>query len=85
MSRIGMPLILRKTRTTAHLIDGNGVWIDTPDSASIETAISIIIEDAGSVIKDACLAMMNNLDYKTIAKKMVSDIYGFEKYNCFRN
>lgn len=76
---VGTPLILRKTRTTAHLIDGNGVWIDTPDSASIETAISIIIEDAGSVIKDACLAMMNNLDYKTIAKKMVSDIYGFEK------
>lgn len=76
---VGTPLVLRKTGTTAHLINGNGVWIDTPDSASIETAISIIIEDAGSVIKDACLAMMNNLDYKTIAKKMVSDIYGFEK------
>ena len=76
---VGTPLILRKTGTTAHLIDGNGVWIENLDSTSIETAISIVLADSDFVIKDACHAMMNKLDYKTIAKKVVSYIYGFEK------
>lgn len=73
------PLVLRKTSTTTHLIKGNGVWIEESDSASIESAILMILEDSSSAIVESSFAMMNMLDYNTIAKKVIDDIYGFRE------
>lgn len=72
-------LVLRKTDTTAHLIEGNGVWLDSSDSAGIASAISTIFANQHFKDDAARLAMVNKLDYKTISRKVLSDIYGFGK------
>lgn len=74
------PLILRKTGTTSHLIEGNGTWIENSDQESLETAISNVLMNVGTaMIETACNAKAEELDYNTISRKVISDIYGFGK------
>ena len=73
------PLVLRKTGTTAHLIAGNGIWLENSDSTGIEAAISTIIEESGSIIDEACIAMMNKLDYKSLSQKVISEFTTYKK------
>ena len=73
------PLIIRKTDTTEHLIEDNGIWIENGSAEAIERAMSLLLnqdEMRKSAMQQGCEKMKNRLSYNTIAEKVVKDIYG---------
>lgn len=68
------PLVLRKTGTTAHLIDGNGEWIDDPDPQSIKTGISNVLGNLGPAVEDCCQAMLTKLDYRSLSETVKDEL-----------
>lgn len=76
------PLIIRKTDTTEHLIEGNGFWIENGSAEIIEGALSLLLsqdETQGLAMKQSCKKMKNKLSYNTIAEKVLKDIHGSKK------
>ena len=76
------PLICRNTGTTEHLIENNGVWIESGTSAEINKAIRqlyIMIKHAHSQLEDSCNKMRDILSYNTVAEKVLEDVKQFEK------
>jgi glycosyltransferase involved in cell wall biosynthesis len=74
-----IPLIIRKTDTTEHLIEDNGIWIENGSAEAIERAMSLLLnqdEMRKSAMQQGCEKMKNRLSYNTIAEKVVKDIYG---------
>ena len=70
------PLILRKTGTTEHLIDGNGVWIENGTKEEIKHSILnlIIQKQQYNNLYPACVKMKDAISYHTVAKKLLNDI-----------
>lgn len=69
---VGTPLILRKTTTTAHLIEKNGFWIDD----SLEVIIDRFFTDKQlrlATVENA-LQMKKKLSYTVIANRVINDI-----------
>ena len=67
------PLILRKTRTTEHLIDGNGIFIEEGTFNEIINAIIEIKAFNGYKLVQNCRLMRKKIDYRTIVNKILSD------------
>ena len=73
------PLMIKKTDTTKHLIDGNGVWIEKGSVDSIKKALLFILnqnEMQKMALHQSCEKMKLALSYNTIAEKLLRDIYG---------
>ena len=69
------PIIARKTKTTEHLIDGNGVWLEDASAESIMSALQYLLEhDKKQELKAACMKMEQAISYHTIAEKVLTDI-----------
>lgn len=69
---VGTPLILRKTVTTEHLIDGNGFWINSDLSDLIKAFF-----DNNNIRNNtyrSANSMMTRLSYSSIVQKLISDI-----------
>ncbi len=74
------PLILRKTGTTEHLIDGNGVWVENGTKEEIKKALVHIIaqnELEKKKMFHSCEKMKQIISYHTISKKVINDVAGF--------
>ena len=76
------PIINRKTGTSEHLIDGNGVWIGTGAKEDIKTALLHLLnqnEEQKELIRVACDKMKHIISYNTVSKKLLSDISKFNQ------
>lgn len=67
-----IPIIVRKTGNTLHLIDGNGVFVDYGKPEELVSAVMTIIKNKKSY-NDKALAKKDKLSYKTIAKQVIND------------
>ena len=68
------PLLIRKTSTTQHLIDGNGKWIYYLDENELKDTLSKLITDNQfTSFRDKCKMMKVKISYKTISEKLISD------------
>lgn len=71
------PIINRKTGTSEHLIDGNGVWIKEGSKEDILGALKTLIqqgEPQREALNAACERMREKISYHTIARKIINDI-----------
>lgn len=77
------PLLLRKTRTTEHLIDGNGFFMETGSESELLSNINTFINmdaTAKEKMHEAILAKKKELSYTSIAKMFLNDcIEGIKK------
>lgn len=75
------PLVAKKTGTTMHLIEGNGSWLLGNEVEAIQNAIKIVMSAPQHTLNQACVAMKNKINYRTIAKKILDDSFqqGIEK------
>ena len=79
------PIINRKTGTTEHLINGNGLGVLTGTKAELEDALSKVINQSTEekkMMQEACVKMRQLISYHTIAAKLLHDISKF-KHNGF--
>lgn len=67
------PIIVRKTRTTEHLVNGNGIFIETVSSHVIKDAILRIMKSDSSVISSNCKVMRDRIDYSSIVNQIIND------------
>lgn len=77
-----VPIVIRKTSTTEHLIDGNGIGMESGDEASLKVALSQLIfqdKQKRERMLFVCKKMIHTLSYHTIVKKILSDIEGYRK------
>lgn len=65
------PLIIRKTGTTEHLIDGNGCWLDTGCKEELTKTIKGLLGIEQSSIASKCKYMREKLSYHKIAQSVV--------------
>ncbi len=71
------PVINRKTGTSEHLIDGNGLWIKDGTEASLKKALLTMLtrdKEKRMSMSKACEKMRNRISYNTIVKKLLNDI-----------
>lgn len=67
------PLIIRKTRTTEHLIDGNGIFIENENIDEIkDSIIKLTSLDSKSVLQE-CKYMREKIDYRSIVNQIIND------------
>lgn len=74
------PLLLRKTRTTEHLIEGNGFFLETGNYDELIEKITFFIKlnkKERITIDSASRMMCQKLSYRTIAKKLIDDCKSF--------
>jgi glycosyltransferase involved in cell wall biosynthesis len=77
---VNTPLILKKNRTTEHLINGNGIFLYTDEYIELVKAMNHFIENYSSkkyIIH--CNTMRENLNYEVISKKIIDDVSRFQK------
>jgi len=67
------PLVIRKTRTTEHLIEGNGLFIEENNAQEIAAAVRSVFESGQELVLEKCLAMREKLDYRNIVSKICTD------------
>ncbi len=70
------PLLLRKTRTTEHLILENGLFMRTGSKDELVDNIKRFLNMGSNerkIIYESSLKMKEQLSYKTIAKKLIDD------------
>ena len=68
------PLIIRKTGTTRHLIDGNGIWLENGNKEELRDAIECFYnkkEENASSILSSCKKMKEYISYNNIAKRII--------------
>lgn len=78
------PIINRKTDTTEHLVDGNGVWLEKSSEEEIKDAILHLMdlnEQQKEELRLACEKKRENISYNTLAKKLLIDISKFSEFN----
>ena len=71
------PIINRKTGTSEHLIDGNGIWIKTGAKEELKDALWQMLkmnEERRSQMALACESMKKRISYQNIANKLLNDI-----------
>lgn len=72
------PLILRKTTTTEHLIDNNGIWLNECSKDGLSVAIEEILEKKSHFpnnYKHSCEDMKNKISYQTIARMVMDSVH----------
>lgn len=76
------PIVIRKTSTTEHLINDNGIGMECGDEASLKSALSQLIcqeKQQRDYLLFSCEKMKHALSYHTIVNKIISDIDGYRK------
>jgi glycosyltransferase involved in cell wall biosynthesis len=71
---VNTPLLIRKTKTTEHLIEGNGQFLDTVDFDELYAKLNSLLNDSFNSFENACMKMKVKLDYSTIVHKIIKDI-----------
>lgn len=77
---VRLPLVLRKTETTRHLVSGNGLWLDDISCDDIAAKLIDVLErkNSGSLLA-ACVRKFDELDYKNICVTVLNDINGYKQ------
>lgn len=71
---VNTPLLVCKSRTTEHLIEGNGLFIEPSDYDNLLSTMRLFIENqTRSSYSEYCNAMREKLDYKNIVKRILID------------
>jgi glycosyltransferase involved in cell wall biosynthesis len=69
------PLLIRKTRTTEHLIDGNGFFLESTKYEELYLNIKNLLNiSLISKFEIACTKMQEKLDYRVVVQKILKDI-----------
>lgn len=74
---VGTPLIIRKTRTTEHLVEGNGFFLKDGTTEELVNVISEFITmqpDQRRMMVEASERKLKEIDYHTIANRFIADI-----------
>lgn len=74
---VGTPLIIRKTGTTQHLINGNGIWLESGNKKDLKNAIEIFYTNKGGLSNEihlSCKKMKEKLSYNNIAHTIIQTI-----------
>lgn len=69
----GIPVVIRKTPNTSHLIDGNGVYVNQGVEDEIRESLCNIIENYEDFENKAKL-FCKKYDYRTLVKKFEKDV-----------
>jgi len=81
---VGTPLIIRKTRTTEHLIENNGLWLSEGTTEELIYTLSLFIKNAHEQqfeMQSASRKKLLEISYRTVARQFMNDIakYVYEK------
>lgn len=71
---VEIPLIIRKTGTTEHLINGNGIWVVNGNKDELKNAIEQYIAKTNNNANEysaACKRMKDEISYNNIAKRII--------------
>lgn len=71
------PLIIRKTGTTEHLVEGNGIWLEKGNKEELKKAIGLFYtkkEKSSDTILQDCKKMREFLSYNNISKTIIQTI-----------
>lgn len=71
------PLIIRKTGTTEHLVEGNGIWLEKGNKEELKKAIGLFYtkkEKSSDTILQDCKKMREILSYNNISKTIIQTI-----------
>lgn len=74
------PIINRKTATSEHLIDGNGIWVENGTKDEIKNALIHVLTRSyleKKAMIQSCEKMKQTISYHTISKKVINDVAGF--------
>ena len=72
---VNTPLLIRKTRTTEHLIDGNGIFLKTNKYKELNTRMTYFLENYElKNFENNCKAMRDKISYKMVTQKLIDDI-----------
>lgn len=71
------PLLIKKTRTTEHLIEGNGKFLDSSQYIELYSKMKICLDDyPNKSFEKACAIMKEKLSYESIVEHVIRDITG---------
>ena len=71
---VDTPLIIRKTGTTRHLIDGNGIWLENGNKEELKNAIKSFYDKKEEIVSSillSCKKMKEYISYNNIAKRVI--------------
>lgn len=71
------PLIIRKTGTTMHLVDGNGMWLESGNKDELKSAIASFFtckDDDFTQVVQACRMKRKYLSYNNISQTIIRTI-----------
>lgn len=71
------PLIIRKTDTTRHLVDGNGMWLESGNKNELKNAITSFYaskEENFAQIRQSCKIKKEYLSYNNISHTIIQTI-----------
>lgn len=77
---VGSPLILRKTKTTEHLIDGNGLWLKEGTEEELIEALNTIMAytpEQKAQMREASQRKLLAISYRSVARQFLAEV---EKY-----
>lgn len=66
------PLIIRKTGTTEHLIEGNGEWLETGSKQELYKALDLFFNNAKTDYIANCKMMKERLSYNNIVQTIIN-------------
>lgn len=70
---VNTPIIIRKTKTTEHLVKGNGLFLNKGNMDELEKSIRILLNKKDfTEIKNACEELKSSLDYRIISNIILS-------------
>lgn len=76
------PLLIRKTETTEHLIDGNGYFMQIGNKEELKNCIKLMLtSDSADIIqiKRSAHAMCSKLSYNTISQNIMQQVLEFQR------
>ncbi|WP_175549999.1 glycosyltransferase [Mariniphaga anaerophila] len=71
---VNTPILIRKTRTTEHLVRKNGAFLHSEDYNELLKGLKYCMENYSSIVREkGCEEMREKLNYKSIARKIIDD------------
>ena len=77
---MGTPLLIRKTRTTEHLIDGEGLWLKEGTVEELVEKLTAVLSytpDERAGMRASSKKILSEISYRNVAKRFLADV---EKY-----
>lgn len=72
---VNTPILIRKTRTTEHLVEGNGIFLESEDYDELYAGmISILKNYSTNDYEIHCKTMRSKLSYEKIVGKVILDV-----------